>query len=306
MKGFRRVALLLGGSSDEREISLMSGKEVGDALRRTGYDVVDFDPGQRPIGEIRDEGVEAAFVILHGGSGENGAVQGILGEFGIPFTGSGLCACALAMDKHFTKLVWRAEGLPTPDHRVLKGGGEDAARKAGSDLGYPVFVKPRRGGSSIASRKAEDYMSLLEAVADAVGTGDDALVEPCIDGDEVTFTILDGRVLPSIRIAAKSGFYDYEAKYFSDETGYECPSGIPSVLESELGALSLRAYKALDCCGWGRVDLILDRDSRPHLLEVNTVPGMTTHSLVPMAAKAVGIGFDDLVSSIMENAGTPS
>jgi len=305
MSRFGRVALLLGGSSPEREVSLMSGREVSAALSRLGYDVVEFDPGERSLCELRGEGVEAAFVILHGGSGENGVVQGMLEELGVPYTGSGPCACAVAMDKHFAKRIWAAEGLPTPPHRVLADASGPSVEAAAAALGCPMFVKPRSGGSSLATARVESAGALREAVEEALATGDDAMVEPCVSGDEITFSILGGRVLPSIKVSAQGTFYDYEAKYFSDETGYLCPSGLGAGAESDLGALSLKAYEALGCSGWGRVDMIVGADGRPHLLEANTVPGMTTHSLVPMAAKAVGVGFDELVGEIMECARGP-
>ncbi len=298
---YSRVGLLMGGSSPEREVSLMSAAEVGPGLRRAGYEVVEIDPGDRPVCEVRDAGVEAVFIILHGADGENGVVQGVLKDSGIPFTGSDHYACAVCMDKHYAKLIWRALGLPTPPHRLLGSADPGALDAAAREIGFPAFVKPRRGGSSVASARADDMAGLREAVEAALGQRDDALVEPCVAGDEVTVGILGRRALPSIRIVPAGGVYDYEAKYVSDETVFVCPGDMGEETEAELRELSLRAFDALGCSGWGRVDLIL-QDGRPHLLEVNTVPGMTSHSLVPAAARTAGIGFERLVGTIMEDA----
>ncbi len=302
MSRFGKVALLLGGKSPEREVSLMSGREVGAALRRIGYDVVEFDTGERPVCDIRGEGIDAAFIILHGGSGENGVIQGVLGECGIPYTGSGHCACALAMDKHYSKMIWRSSGIPTPPHCLLKAADAKGLEEAADTLGFPMFIKPRKGGSSVATARIDAVSGFADAVRNILALGDDAMAEPCISGSEITFSILGERVLPSIRIATDNAFYDYEAKYLSDKTSYVCPSGLDDGTEKKLGAMSLEAYRLLECAGWGRTDLMLEEDGTVHVLEVNTVPGMTTHSLVPMAAKAVGIGFDELVGTIMEDA----
>lgn len=301
MRRYNRVGLLMGGDSPEREVSLMSAAEVGPALGRAGYEVVEFDPQGRAVCDVREAGVDAAFIILHGGDGENGVVQAALKDCGIPYTGSDHYSCAFCMDKHYSKMVWRWLGLPTPPHVLLDKADQGALDGAARAIGFPAFVKPRRGGSSVASSRADDMPGLRAAVEEALAERDDALVEPCIVGDEVTMSVLGRRVLPSIRIIPAGGVYDYEAKYISDETVFVCPGDMGEETEAELRDLALRAFDSLGCASWGRVDLML-RDGRPHLLEVNTVPGMTSHSLVPAAARAAGIGFEDLVSAIMEDA----
>lgn len=297
---FGKVAVLLGGRSAEREISLISGTAVLEALRRGGCDAHPFDPGERPLAEFIAEGFDRVFIVLHGRFGEDGTVQGTLQWLGLPYTGSGVMASALAMDKWRTKLLWQAAGIPTPASVLLEPGFDPAAVVA--QLGLPLMVKPVNEGSSIGMSKVESVVGLVPAFERAHGYDAMVLAEQFIDGPELTASILGDEPLPLIRIEAEGGLYDYQAKYFSDATRYHCPAGLPDHHEARLRALALKAFKVIGCAGWGRVDLMLDRQGSPYLLEVNTAPGMTGHSLVPMAARAAGIDFDRLVLRILELA----
>ena len=297
---FGKVAVLLGGKSAEREISIMSGSGVLKALRAKGIDAHAFDPAERDLFELKREGYARCFIALHGRGGEDGTVQGVLEVLGIPYTGSGVLGSALAMDKARTKLVWQAQGLPTPPHEPLHA---DSDRPAvAKRLGLPLVVKPVNEGSSFGVTKVYETGALDEAYALAVNYDRAVMAEKLIEGPEYTASIVDDAALPLIRIEAPEGNYDYQNKYFTDDTKYICPCGLPSAKEGSLKALSLRAFKLAGCAGWGRVDLMLDAEGGPWLLEVNTSPGMTSHSLVPMAAKAVGISYEDLCVKILEGS----
>lgn len=296
-----RTALLAGGDSPEREVSLAGGRMILPALRRAGIDAFAFDPAQRPLSALTAEGARRVFNILHGGAGENGEVQGALKMMNIPATGSGVLGSALAMDKHRTKLLWRAADIPTPDWRIAAA--PEEADEIAAALGFPLFVKPSCGGSSTRSGAAHSVAELSAAIADALGEGAPAMAEKLADGAEYTAAILDGDALPLIRIApsSSSSFYDYRAKYVAEDTRFDCPAGLPAADESFLQKESLRAFALLGCHHWGRVDFIL-ADAGPMFLEANTVPGMTSHSLVPTAAKAAGMDYDGLVKRIWEGA----
>ncbi len=300
MADFGKVAVLMGGRSAEREISLMTGGNVLDALRRKGVDAHRFDPSERPVFELVRDGVRRAFIALHGRYGEDGTVQGALELMEIPYTGSGVMASALCLDKLRTKLVWQASGIPTPRCEVL--GARSDCDALAQRLGLPLIVKPAHEGSSIGLTRVGSAEKIEAAYA--LAAKHDALViaEEFIAGRELTAAFLGERALPLVRIEAPQGNYDYQNKYFSDDTKYHCPSGLPAAQEGEIQAMVLRAAAVLGCAGWGRADLILRDDGKPFLLEMNTVPGMTGHSLVPMAARAAGIEFDDLALRILELA----
>ena len=298
---FGKVAVLMGGKSAEREISLMSGNGVLKALRSKGVDAHAFDPAQRDVFELKREGFARCFIALHGRGGEDGTIQGALEMIGIPYTGSGVMGSAIGMDKWRTKMVWIANKLPTPRFRILdeKSDWKSVAR----ELKLPLIVKPANEGSTLGLTKvlsAKDLPAAYELAAKKFR--DIALAEQFIDGPEYTASVLGEEALPLIRIEAPKGNYDYQNKYFTDDTKYHCPSGLPAKKEKELQTLTLRAFKAVGCRGWGRVDIMLDKKKKPWLLEVNTSPGMTGHSLVPMAAKAVGIPYEDLCVRILEMA----
>ena len=297
---FGKVAVLMGGKSAEREISLLSGTAVLEALRRQGVDAHRFDPAERPLEDLKREGFARAHIALHGRFGEDGTVQGALELMGIPYTGSGVMASALAMDKWRTKLVWLAAGIPTPRFRIL-----DATTDWNSvvrELELPLIVKPVREGSTIGLSKVKSAAELPTAYARAAQHDALVIAEQFIAGQELTASILGDTALPLVRIQPAAELYDYQAKYFSDETKYFCPSGIAPEQERRIQALSLDAYRILACRGWGRVDVILTSRNEPYFLEANTSPGMTAHSLVPMAAREAGIVFDELVLRILEMA----
>jgi D-alanine-D-alanine ligase len=298
--GFGKVAVLLGGKSAEREVSLKSGGMVLAALRKKGIDAHPFDPKERDVQELVKERFARVFIALHGRFGEDGTVQGVLEWLGIPYTGSGVLASALAMDKVRTKRLWAAEGLPTAPYEVLTG--ETNLGAVAKRLGVPLFVKPASEGSSVGMTKVKKAPDLGEAYALAVNYDPVVIAEKFIDGAELTVGIVGERVLPIIRIETPREFYDYEAKYIANDTRYLIPCGLSDKKEKELQALSLKAFRALGCRGWGRVDLMLDKRGRPFLLEVNTSPGMTDHSLVPMGARAVGISYEDLCVKVLELA----
>jgi D-alanine-D-alanine ligase len=304
-----RVAVLMGGSSAEREVSLMSGSGVLAALREQGVDAQAFDPAERELLALKAEGFARVFIALHGRGGEDGSLQGALELMGLPYTGSGVMASALAMDKTMTKRVWLAEGLPTP-RWVLLGAGElqrEQVITVPDTLGLPLFVKPPREGSSIGISKVEGYSQMQEAVRLAAQYDPDVLCEEFIEGTELTCPVLgEGAAavaLPVVRIDAPDGNYDYEHKYFSEDTGYRCPSGLGADEEAEVQRLTLAAYRALGCRGWGRADLMRrTRDGRFFLLEMNTSPGMTGHSLVPMSARQAGISYEQLCLWLLAQA----
>ena len=297
---FGKVAVLMGGASAEREISLMSGRAVLAALVGRGVDAHAFDPAERPLWALKDDAFERAFIALHGRGGEDGTVQGALEVLGIPYTGSGVMASALCMDKWRTKMVWLASHLPTPASHILRA---DTDWKAVADeLGLPIFVKPAREGSSVGAAKVSRAEDLRAAYEEAVKHDPLVLAEQFVAGEELTAAFLGDQPLPLVRIVAPGGNYDYQNKYFSDDTQYFCPSGLPESAEETIQDLVMEAARLLGCRGWGRADLILDQQGKPWLLEINTSPGMTGHSLVPMAARAVGIDFDELCLRILELA----
>ena len=295
-----RVAVLLGGRSAEREISLRSGNAVIAALRARGVDTTPFDPQANGIEELKSGNFDRVFIALHGRYGEDGTVQGALEMMGIPYTGSGVMASALALDKWRSKMVWIASGIPTPRFVVLtENCNFDAAVL---ELGLPLIVKPAREGSTLGLSKVTRSEDLRAAYEKAVQLDELVLAEEFIDGMELTVAILNDAALPLIWIEAPGGNYDYHAKYFSDDTRYHCPSGLAVDQEKAIQELALRAYSVLGGEGWGRVDVMLNQAGEPYLLEANTVPGMTDHSLVPMAARAAGIAFDELVLRILVGA----
>jgi D-alanine-D-alanine ligase len=299
---FGKVAVLLGGPSSEREISFLSGNAVLAALRAKGVDAHPFDPAERDLWELKRDGYDRAFIALHGRYGEDGTVQGALETLRIPYTGSGVMASALAMDKWRTKLVWLAAGIPTPRYAMVDERSD--WMRVVAELGLPLIVKPSREGSTIGITKVTrvDHDELAVALAEAVRHDTSVLVEEFVAGIELTASILNGRALPLIRIEAPQGNYDYHNKYFSDETKYYCPSGLPEPVERAIRAQALHAFDIVGCSGWGRLDLILREDGTWSFLEVNTSPGMTGHSLVPMAAREAGLTFEDLCVEILRGA----
>jgi len=299
-RDFGKVAVLLGGKSAEREVSLMSGTAVLEALQRQGVDAHAFDTGTQTLTDLADEQFDCAFIALHGRYGEDGTIQGALDLMGVPYTGSGVMACALAMDKWRTKLVWRASGIPTPRFEMLNT--ETNFMATADSLGLPLIVKPARDGSTIGLTKVSSDKAVAGAYREAAKHDSMVLAEQFVDGPELTTAILDDEALPLVRIEAPDGKYDYDAKYFSDETRYFCPAGVDAGLEDRVKRISVDAFRILGCKGWGRVDVMIDADGEPWVLETNTVPGMTGHSLVPMAAKVAGLSFDQLVIRILEAA----
>jgi D-alanine-D-alanine ligase len=306
MNPFGKVAVMFGGTSAEREVSLNSGAAVLAALQSRGIDAHAFDPATRPLADLQREAFSRVFIALHGRGGEDGTLQGALTLMNLPFTGSGVLASALAMDKLRSKLVWQALGLPIPDFAVLTAESDFAAVVA--KLGLPLFVKPAREGSSIGIVKvktgADVVTKLASAYAEAAKHDNLVLAERALTGGEYTVSILgtgnDAVALPSIRIEPATEFYDYEAKYFRDDTRYLCPSGLDATRENAMRELALQGYQALGCRGWARVDFLLDAAGAPYLLEANTAPGMTSHSLAPMAARVAGLEFADLCVRILE------
>ena len=294
---FGKVAVLLGGRSAEREVSLKSGHAVLDALRRRGVDAHPVDPQTEPLERLVGGGFQRAFIVLHGRGGEDGTMQGALETIGLPYTGSGVLGSALGMDKYRCKLLWRACGLPTADFTLLRSAADLAAAEA---LGFPLMIKPAREGSSIGMAKVEDRSGLAAAFAEAAGFDALVLAERWIRGAEYTCAVLGTKALPLIKLETPRAFYDYEAKYRSDSTRYLCPCGLSPADEAQMQDLALEAFRSVGAAGWGRVDIMVEPELGPQLLEINTVPGMTDHSLVPMAARASGLGFDDLVWNILE------
>jgi D-alanine-D-alanine ligase len=295
---FGKVAVLFGGKSAEREVSLKSGAAVLAALRRGGVDAHAFDPAVENLQALRDEGYERAFIALHGRYGEDGTVQGALELLGIPYTGSGVLASALGMDKWRTKLVWQAVGLPVPDYTLLDECSDWGA--VVQQLGLPLFVKPANEGSSVGISKVKSVEQLQAAYREAARHDKLVIAERYIGGGEYTVAILDDAALPVIRIVPANEFYDYEAKYLRDDTRYLCPCGLDAAKEAEMQHLAKQAFALIGGQGWGRVDFLMSESGQPYLLEVNTSPGMTDHSLVPMAARQAGIGFDQLVLRVLE------
>lgn len=304
MTSFGKVAVLFGGHAAEREVSLRSGAAVLAGLQAAGVDAHGIDTQDYPLAQLKADGFERAFIVVHGRGGEDGALQGALEHLGLPYTGSRVLGSALAMDKIRTKQVWQTLGLPTADFSVVHRGqfkAEDAAALLDKFNG-PIFVKPANEGSSIGMTKATDAPSLVTAIEEAFKFDAEVLLERFIDGEEYTVSILGETALPAIRLRTTHDFYDYSAKYQSGDTEYLCPCGLSEADEQALGDLSVAAFKAVAASGWGRVDLMRDKNGHWCLLEVNTVPGMTQTSLVPKAAKVAGLSFEQLVVSVLEQA----
>ena len=297
---FGRVAVLLGGLSSEREVSLNTGAAVLDALRNRGVDAHGWDPAEKPMDGFAAAGFDRVWIALHGPGGEDGALQGFLQWLGIPYTGSGVMASAIAMDKVRAKHLFRAVGIPTPDYAVITS--REEASVAAENLGFPLIIKPSGQGSSVGMSKIFEREELNAAVETALQYDDVALLETCITGDEFTVAVLQGRALPSIRIVTPRVFYDYRAKYESDRTEYICRGTESAEEEAAYAEIAVAAFRELGCTGWGRVDFMTGADGQPLVLEVNTVPGMTSHSLVPMAAREDGIDFEELCWRILETS----
>ncbi len=309
-KRLGKVAVLMGGHSAEREISLMSGQGVLEALLSKGVDAHAFDTARQNLFALKQQGFDRCFIALHGRFGEDGTVQGALELLGIPYTGPGVMASSVAMDKTMTKRVWLAEGIPTPRHVELTAGqwhDEDVTRVV-EQLGLPMIIKPPHEGSSIGVCKAMDADAVREALQQVTHMDSAVLCENLIVGEELTCPVIgqgeNARALPLVRIMAPQGQYDYQSKYFTDEVKYACPSGLPEQMEHAIQRTAVQAYRALNCRGWSRIDVMLrSSDQKPFLLEINTSPGMTSHSLVPMSARAAGIAYADLCLMILADAG---
>lgn len=297
---FGRVAVMLGGSSSEREVSLATGNAVLSALRSDGVDAHPWDPAENSMAQFAGAGFDRVWVALHGPGGEDGALQGALQWLDVPYTGSGVMASAIAMDKIRSKHLFRAAGIPTPDYAPIRSQAD--ASVAAEKLGFPLIIKPSGQGSSVGMSKVFERAELNDAVDDALRYGDTALLETCVNGGEFTVAVLQGQALPSIRIETPRVFYDYRAKYESDRTEYICPGTANEDEEQVYAELAIAAFDELGCTGWGRVDFMTGADGQPLVLEVNTVPGMTSHSLVPMAARQHGIEFNKLCWRILETS----
>lgn len=304
-----KVAVLFGGTSAEREVSIMSGTGVLQALQSAGVNAFAFDPAERPLEDLRAEGVDRCFIALHGRGGEDGTVQGALELLKIPYTGSGVMASSIAMDKIMTKRIWRFEGLPTPDWRMVSSA--DECVHALAVLGAPMIVKPAREGSSIGLTKVTDPAQCAAAYAAAAQHDPEVLCEQFIEGEETTCPVLivedHAQALPVIRIVAPGGNYDYQNKYFTDEVQYLCPSGLDADEEAEIQRQVVRAFRTLGCRGWARADVMIRQsDRQPFLLEINTSPGMTGHSLVPMSARVAGLSYEQLCVHLLASASLDS
>ena len=297
---FGRVAVMLGGHSSEREVSLDTGSAVLKALQGEGVDAHPWDPAERSMAEFAAARFDRVWIALHGPGGEDGALQGALQWLDMPYTGSGVMASAIAMDKARSKHLFRAVGIPSPDYAVIRSTAD--ASVAAEQLGFPLIIKPSRQGSSVGMSKIFERAELKDAVNLALQFDDTVLLECCITGDEITVAVLQGRSLPSIRIVTPRVFYDYRAKYESDRTEYICRGTSSDAQEQQYAELAIKAFDELGCTGWGRVDFMAGADEQPLVLEVNTVPGMTSHSLVPMAAREAGIDFNELCWRILETS----
>ncbi len=300
VQDFGKVAVLMGGWSAERDISLLSGEAVLKALQKQSVDAHGVDVDHEVDAKLREMKAERAFIVLHGRGGEDGVIQGMLEAMAIPYTGSGVLGSAIAMDKLRTKQIWTAAGLPTPDYVVLDS--EQSCEQALQQLGLPLIVKPVMEGSSIGMSKVEQADDMVQAWRNAADCGGVVIAEKWVTGEEYTAAILNGRVLPMIKLQTPHAFYDYAAKYEANDTDYICPCGLDEKVENELAVMMRRAFDIVSASGWGRVDFMLDTAGKPWLIEVNTVPGMTDHSLVPMAAKQAGIDFEQLVLEILETS----
>ena len=309
VRALGKVAVLMGGRSSEREVSLMSGQGVLEALQSQGVDAHAFDPAEQDLSALKTQGFDRCFIALHGRFGEDGTVQGALELLGIPYTGSGVMASSMAMDKVMTKRIWRFEGLPTPDWRMVDSA--QATEQAFAALGAPMIVKPARDGSSMGLTKVMDVSECAAAYALAAKYDDEVLCEQFIAGQETTCAVLGtgaaAQALPLIRIEAPDGNYDYQNKYFTDVTQYHCPSGLPADEVDRIAQIVEKAFRTLGCRGWGRADVMVRAsDRQPFLLEINTSPGMTSHSLVPMAARAQGMSYKQLCLHILATAALDS
>ncbi|MFC3626588.1 D-alanine--D-alanine ligase [Vogesella amnigena] len=300
MKQFGKVAVVMGGSSAEREVSLMSGSGVLAALQSKGVDAHKFDPSEQPLSALQEEGFSRVFNILHGPFGEDGTLQGALEAMGMPYTGCGVLASAICMDKWRTKLLWKGAGLPIPAFELLNDNSDFAAIE--QQLGLPIFVKPSTEGSSIGVTKVKNAGELKAAYEEARKYDSIVIAEQFIGGGEFTCAVIDDKAYPTIKIEPATEFYDYQAKYFRDDTVYRCPSGLAPEVEQRARELALQAFRVLGCRGWARVDFLMDEQGGIYLLEVNTNPGMTSHSLVPMAARAEGLGYEDLCVKVLAAA----
>jgi len=300
MKKYENVAVFMGGWSAEREVSLMSGQAVAQALERLSIPYTIVDVNRNICSEIQQQPYSQVFNVLHGRGGEDGVIQGLLDVLGIPYTGSGVLGSALAMDKLRCKKLWEGIGLPTPKYKVLNN--EQDCSEAINEIGLPLMVKPVLEGSSIGISKVKSEGEMLPSWRDARACGGPVIAEEFIVGEEYTAAILNDEVLPMVRLKTTNEFYDYQAKYISNDTQFYCPCGLSESFEAELAQMMMRSFRAVMGENWGRVDFMLDKKQRPWLIEVNTVPGMTDHSLVPIAAKQAGISFDELVLQILEGA----
>jgi D-alanine-D-alanine ligase len=300
VKQFGKVAVLMGGLSAEREISLLSGGAVLAALKNKGVDAHGIDVNKNIVSEMMNENYQRAFIMLHGRGGEDGTIQGLLELMSVPYTGSGVMASSLAMDKLKTKQIWLAMGLPTPDFCIIDS--EESCQQALQRLSLPLIIKPVLEGSSIGMSKVEREEELLPAWQRAQQCGGTVIAESWIEGDEYTAAMLDDQVLPMIKLKTTHKFYDYDAKYEAGDTQYICPCGLPEEQEAQFAELATQAFNAVGASSWGRVDFMVDQNNQPWLIEVNTVPGMTSHSLVPMAAKQAGLSFEELVVQILSLA----
>ncbi|MDC7713340.1 D-alanine--D-alanine ligase [Vogesella sp. LYT5W] len=300
MKQFGKVAVVMGGSSAEREVSLMSGNGVLAALQSKGVDAHKFDPSEKPLSALQTEGFARVFNILHGPFGEDGTLQGALESMAIPYTGCGVMASAICMDKWRTKLLWKGAGLPIPDFELLNDDSDFDAIEA--RLGLPIFVKPSTEGSSIGVTKVKEHGGLKAAYEEARQYDEIVIAEQFIGGGEYTCAVIDGKAYPTIKIEPATEYYDYQAKYFRDDTVYRCPSGLAANVEQRARELALQAFRVLGCRGWARIDFLMDEQGGIYLLEANTNPGMTSHSLVPMAARAEGLSYEDLCVQVLAAA----
>ncbi|AFN36350.1 D-alanine--D-alanine ligase [Taylorella equigenitalis] len=297
-----KIAVLYGGNSAEREVSLMSGHGVGNALKSRGYNIELFDIANRDLLELKN--FDLAFIALHGKYGEDGCIQGFLELLKIPYTGPGVMSSSVGMNKIVSKKIFIHEGIPTPEFRVVRD--YEGLQKATQEIGYPIIVKPPQEGSTIGLKKVHSQDELTEAFNESIKFDEEMLVEKCIEGRELTVAILgkspDTRALPIIEIVTPDGNYDYEQKYTRDDTQYICPAKLDENLARNIENICIKAYDSLECQGWSRVDVMLDKNNCPWVLEINTSPGMTSHSLVPMAAKAIGLSYEDICEEILKTA----